>query len=154
MATAEQAVIMGYLSMLSGCCGTTYGVAGMEGDDHLDGFLNMKGAKCMTHLHDFFARLDHGRCLTPRHDLIANQKPDYKDKFVLAMTEDGTQVVAFLRQGGEIRIDLSDMSSVFSGKWFNATTGEYSKIFSIRGGAQRSFVSCFGSAPSLIVLSE
>jgi hypothetical protein len=154
MATSEQAVIMGYLSMLSGCCGYTYGVAGMEGDDELDGFLKMKGAVYMTYLHDFFASIDNGRCLTPRHDLIVNQKPDYRDKHVLAVTEDGTKIVAFLRKGGEIRIDLRDMSCRFSGKWFNATTGEYSKVFSIRGGTVRSFVSCFGAAPSLLVLSE
>ena len=152
MATAEQAIEMGYLSMLSGCFGYTYGVASMEGDDELEVFLDKKGALYMKYLHDFFAGIDSGRCLRPRHDLIENQKPDYKDKSVLAVTEDGGKYVAFLRTGGEIRINLSNVPSRLSGKWFNATTGEYSDEFSIAGGQVRSIASCFGSVPSLLVL--
>jgi len=152
MATPEQAAEMGYLSMLSGCFGYTYGVAGKEGDDELDGFLNRKGAVYMKYLHDFFAGIDCGRCLKPRHELIDNQKPDYRYKSVLAVTEDGAKYVAFLRKGGEIRIDLGNVPSRLSGKWFNAITGEYGDAFSIPGGDIRSITSCFGSAPSLIVL--
>jgi len=153
MATAEQAIVMGYLSMLSGCCGYTYGgVAGHDGDDQLDAFLNMKGAVYMTYLYDFFADIDGGRCLEPRHDLITNQKRNYRDRFVLAVTGDGSKYVAFLRAGGEIRIDLRDAASRLSGKWFNATTGRYSDAFSVAGGDIRTLVSCFDSDPSLLVM--
>ena len=73
MASAEQAIVMGYLSMLSGCCGYTYGIAAMDGEDKLDDFLNTKGTVYMKYLHDFFVDIDAGRCLIPRHDLIADQ---------------------------------------------------------------------------------
>ena len=53
---------------------------------------------------------------------------------------------------GEIQIDFSNVPNHLSGKWFNATTGEYGDVFSTSGGETRSFTSCFGSAPSLIVL--
>lgn len=152
MATPEQAVEMGYLSMLSGCFGYTYGVAGKEGDVALDDFMNRKGAIYMKYLHDFFTDIDRGRCLIPRHELIANQTPHYTGKSVLAVTEDGTKYIAFLRKGGEIQIDLRHLSNPFSGKWFNPTTGEYSDTFFIRGGRICSKTSCFGSAPSLLVL--
>ena len=152
MATPEQSAEMGYLSMLSGCFGYTYGVAGNDGDEELDDLLNRKGAVYMKYLHKFFAGIDRGRCLKPRHDLIDNQKPKYRNKSVLAVTEDGTKYVAFLRKGGEIQIDLRNVSNRLSGKWFNATTGEYGDAFSTSGGKIRSITSCFGSAPSLIVL--
>jgi hypothetical protein len=152
MATAEQAIEMGYLSMLSGCFGYTYGVAGHEGDDELDNLLNRKGSVYMKYLHDFFIDIDGGRCLEPRHELVENQKSNYRDKSVLAMSEDGSKYVAFLRRGGEIRIDLRDVSGKLSGKWFNATTGKYGDAFTTSGGQTRSFTSCFGSAPSLVVL--
>ncbi len=91
MATPEQAAVMGYLSMLSGCFGYTYGAAGLDGDDELDGLLTMKGGVYMTYMHDFFASIDRGRCLKPRHELIVNPKPNYRDKAGLAMPEDGTK---------------------------------------------------------------
>ena len=152
MATPEQAAEMGYLSMLSGCFGYTYGVAGKEGDDELDGFLNMKGSVYMTFLHDFFAGIDGGRCLKPRHELIHNQKPDYRDKAVLAVSEDGSNYIAFLRKGGKVQIDLRNVPELLSCKWFNAITGEYGDTFSTPGGEIRSITSCFGSDPSLIIL--
>ena len=151
MATAEQAIEMGYLSMLSGCFGYTYGVAGNEGDDELDAFLDKKGSVYMKYLHDFFIDIDGGRCLEPRHELIENQKPNYRDKSVLAVTEDGAKYVAFLRKGGEIRIDLSDVPGRLCGKWFNATTGQYSDAFSVAGGDTCAVKSCFGPVPSLLV---
>jgi hypothetical protein len=154
MASAKQAAAMGYLSMLSGCFGYTYGVTGQGGDDELDELLNRTGAAYMTYLHDFFADIDGGRCLIPRHELIENQKPDYRDKDVLAVTEDGATYVAFLREGGEIRLDLSGVSGRLNGKWFNPATGEYGNAFSTAGGEARSFPSCFGSAPSLLVLES
>ena len=106
----------------------------------------------MKYLYNCFMDIDHGRCLIPQHELIRNQKPDYRNKFVMAMSEDGSKYVAFLRQGGEIQIDLGDVSGKLSGKWFNATTGKYSDSFTTTGGQTRSFTSCFGSAPSLVVL--
>jgi len=152
MATAEQAIEMGYLSMLSGCFGYTYGVAGKEGDSELDDVLGRKGSVYMKYLHDFFAGIDGGRCLRPRHDLIEDQQAEYRDRSVLAVTEDGMKYVALLRKGGDINIDLSSVSKRFCCKWFNATTGQYSDAFSVTGGKVRSFSSCFGSAASLVVL--
>ena len=106
----------------------------------------------MKYLHDFFAGVDCGRCLKPCHELIDNPRPNCRDQSVLAVTEDGAKYVGFLRNGGEIRIDLSSVPNRLSGKWFSATTGEYGDAFTIHGGAIRSFTSYFGSAPSLVVL--
>jgi hypothetical protein len=152
MATAEQAIEMGYLSMLSGCFGYTYGVAGHEGDDELGRFLGTKGSVYMKYLHDFFIGIDGGRCLKPCHELIENQKSDYKDRFALAVTEDGATYVALLRKGGDIRINLTSAPHRLSGRWFNATTGQYSDVFEVVGRQVSSVTSCFGPVPSLLVL--
>lgn len=153
MATAEQAIQMGYLSLLSGACGYTFGANECLGDDSkLDALLNRKGALYMRYLHDFFDGIDRGRCLVPRHDLIRNPKADYRSRSVLAATEDGTKYIAFLPHGGEIQIDLSSVPGTLSGRWFNATTGQYSPGFSVAGGETRSLGSEFSSSMSLLVL--
>jgi len=154
-ATPEQAVQMGYLSLLSGCCGFTYGASEcLGGDAQLDALLDRKGAGYMTYLHEFFDRIDQGRCLVPRHDLIRDPKDKYRDKSVLAVTQDERRCVAFLPHGGEIQIDLSGVAGTLSGKWFDATTGKYGPAFSVAGGGTRSLVCEFGSSMSLLVLER
>ena len=153
MATAEQAAAMGYLSMLSGCCGYSYGAVGQDGDDELADLLNRPGSVYMKHLHDFFAGIDGGRCLVPRHDLIENRRHAWRDRSVLAVTEDGGKYVAFLRHGGEIRIHLGGVAGPLSGRWFDPLSGKYSDAFATSGGAVRSFTSPAGAAPCLLVLA-
>jgi hypothetical protein len=153
MATAEQAVQMGYLSLLSGCCGYTFGANEcLAGDDKLDALLNRKGSVYMVYLHEFFDSIDRGRCLVPRHGLVGSLKANYRGRSVLAATGDGRKYVAFLPHGGDVQIDLSTVPGTLSAKWFNATTGKYGPEFSIAGGSTRSLVSEFGSSMSLLVL--
>ena len=153
MATPEQAVQMGYLSLLSGCCGYTFGANEcLSGDSKLDALLNRKGAIYMASLGRFFRGIDYGRCLVPCHALIRNPKAAYRDRCVLARTQDGTTYVAFLPHGGEIELDLTRAPGELSAKWFNAISGQYGPGFSVTGGGPRSFVSEFASSMSLLVL--
>ena len=152
MASPEQAAHIGYLSLLSGCFGYTYGAVGQDGDEQLNVLLRRKGATYMTHLHDFFMAVDGGRPLRPRHELIRNQRPTYREKLVLAVTESGTKHVAFLPQGGEVQIDLGHVRGKLSGRWFDPTTGRYGAALTETGGAIRSFTSPFGRRLSVLTL--
>ena len=62
--TAEMAVQLGYLSLLSGNAGYTYGTSLWNATDaDIPAWTAARGATYMQYLHDFFAALDEaGRC--------------------------------------------------------------------------------------------
>jgi hypothetical protein len=146
---------MGYLSLLSGCCGYTFGANEcLAGDDKLGALLNRKGAVYMVYLHDFFDGIDGGRCLVPRPGMVSGSTSDYRNRPVLAATEDGRKQVAFLPHGGEVRIDLTRVPGTLAARWYDATAGRYGPAFSVAGGGVRTVASGFGSSMSLLVLES
>src|SRR5438876_11417502 len=71
--TAEMAVQLGYLSLLSGSVGYTYGTSlWYATDEDIPAWTAVHGATYMQYLYDFFAAVDEGRPFQPHHELIKN----------------------------------------------------------------------------------
>ena len=152
--TAEMTAQLGYLSLLSGNFGYTYGTRLWNAKDaDLPAWKAFRGATYMQYLYDFFAALDGGRPLQPRHRLIKNQAKRYQDRMVLGVSADGMTYAAFLPKGGTISLDLKALAGTTVGvTWYNPLTGQYRDQGTIPGGALRSFVSPFGASQSALVL--
>jgi Protein of unknown function (DUF4038)/Domain of unknown function (DUF5060)/Putative collagen-binding domain of a collagenase len=152
--TAEMTAQLGYLSLLSGNFGYTYGTSLWNAKDaDLPAWKAFRGATYMQYLYDFFAALDGGRPLQPRHGLIKNQAKRYQDRMVLGVSTDGMTYAAFLPNGGTIRIDLKALADTTVGvTWYNPLTGQYRDQGTTSGGVVRSFVSPFGASQSALVL--
>jgi len=152
--TAEMAVQLGYLSSLSGNAGYTYGTSLWHATDaDIPAWQAFRGATYMQYLYDFFAALDEGRPLQPRHELIQNQATRYQDRMVLGVSTDGMTYAAFLPKGGTISVDLTTLAGTTVGvTWYNPLTGQYHDQGTTSGGAVRSLVSPFGTSQSALVL--
>ncbi len=152
--TAEIAAQLGYLSFLSGNVGYTYGSSLWNATDtDLPAWEAARGATYMQYLYDFFAALDSGRPLLPRHALIKNQAKRYRDRMVLGVSTDGMTYAAFLPNGGTINVDLAALAGTTVGvTWYNPLTGQYHDQGTTPGGVVRSFVSPFGASQSALVL--
>src|SRR2546423_14838109 len=82
--TAEMTAQLGYLSLLSGNVGYTYGTSLWNATDaDLPAWKAFRGATYMQYLYDLFAALDEGRTVQPPHRLIKNHATHYKDSIVL-----------------------------------------------------------------------
>jgi Putative collagen-binding domain of a collagenase len=146
-------VQLGYLSLLSGNFGYTYSTSLWDAKDaDLPAWKALRGATYMQYLHDFFAALDGGRPLRPRHALIKNQATLYKDRMVLGVSADGMTYAAFLPNGGTISVDLTALARPIGVTWYNPLTGQYRDVGTTHGGAVRSFASPFGARQSALVL--
>jgi hypothetical protein len=152
--TAEMTVQLGYLSLLSGSAGYTYGTGLWNATDaDIPAWQAFRGATYMQHLYDFFAALDDGRPFQPRHELIKNQAKRYQDRMVLGVSADGMTYAAFLPKGGTISVDLKALAGTTVGvTWYNPLTGQYHDQGTTSGGAARSFVSPFGTSQAALVL--
>jgi hypothetical protein len=152
--TAEIAAQLGYLSMLSGNAGYTYGTSLWQATDaDLPAWKAMRGATYMQYLHDFFAALDEGRPFQPRHGLIKNQAKRYQDRMVLGVSADGLTYAAYLPKGGTISIDLKALAGTTVGvTWYNPLTGQYHDVGTIPGGTVHAFDSPFGTSQAALVL--
>jgi fibronectin type 3 domain-containing protein len=152
--TAEMTAQLGYLSLLSGNVGYTYGTSLWNATDaDLPAWKAFRGATYMQYLYDFFAALDEGRPFQPRHGLIKNQARRYQDRMVLGVSADGMTYAAFLPKGGTISVDLKALAGTTIGvTWYNPLTGQYHDQGTTSGGAVRSFVSPFGARQSALVL--
>ena len=152
--TAEMTAHLGYLSLLSGNVGYTYGTNlwnAMDAD--LPTWTAMRGATYIQYLYDFFMALDEGRPFQPRHELIQNQATRYQDRMVLGVSEDGLTYAAFLPKGGTISVDLKALAGTTIGvTWYNPFTGQYHDQGTTPGGGVRSFLSPFGTSQSALVL--
>ena len=152
--TAEIAAHLGYLSLLSGNVGYTYGTSLWNATDaDLPAWKAFPGATYMQYLYDFFAALDEGRPLQPSHALIKNQPTQYQDRMVLGVSADGMTYAAFLPKGGTISVDLTALAGTTVGiTWYNPLTGQYLDQGTTPGGEVRDFVSPFGASQSALVL--
>jgi hypothetical protein len=152
--TAEMTAQLGYLSLLSGNAGYTYGTSLWNATDaDISAWTAVRGATYMQYLYDFFAALDEGRPFQPRHELITNQAKRYQDRMVLGVSADGMTYAAFLPKGGTISVDLKALAGTTVGvTWYNPLTGQYYDQGTTSGGAVRSFVSPFRASQSALVL--
>lgn len=152
--TAEMTAHLGYLSLLSGSVGYTYGTSLWNATDaDLPAWQALRGATYMQYLYDFFVTLDGGQPFHPRHELIKNQAKHYRDRMVLGVSADGMTYAAFLPKGGPISVDLKALAGSTVGvTWYNPLSGQYHDQGTTSGGAVRSFVSPFGTSQSALVL--
>jgi hypothetical protein len=152
--TADMAVQWGYLSLLSGSAGYTYGTSLWNATDaDLPAWQALRGATYMQYLYDFFVALDEGRPFQPRHELIKNQATRYQDRMVMGVSADGMTYAAFLPKGGTISVDLKALTGTTIGiTWYNPLTGQYHDQGTTAGGAVRTFVSPFGASQSALLL--
>ena len=147
-------VQLGYLSLLSGNAGYTYGTDLWltRGADKATQKAS-RGATYMQYLYDFFAALDGGRPLAPRHELITNQATRAQDCMVVGVSADGLTYAAFLPQGRTVSLDLTALAGTTIGvTWYNPRTGNYQDQGTVPGGAVRAFVSPFVASPAALVL--
>ena len=152
--TAEMTAQLGYLSLLSGNVGYTYGTSLWDAKDaDLPAWKAFRGATYMQYMYDFFAALDGGRPLRPRHALIQNQATRDEERMVVGVSTDGMTYAAFLPNGGTISLDLTALVGTTVGvTWYNPFTGQYRDQGTALGEAVRSFASPFGTRPSALVL--
>jgi Protein of unknown function (DUF4038)/Putative collagen-binding domain of a collagenase len=152
--TAEMTAQLSYLSLLSGNVGYTYGTSLWNATDaDLPAWKAFRGATYMQYLYDFFAALDEGRPLQPRHGLIKNQAKHYRDRMVLGVSTDGMTYAAFLPNGGMINVDLAALAGTTVGvTWYNPLTGQYHDQGTTPRGTVRSFASPFGASQAALVL--
>jgi len=132
--TDENARELGWLSLLSGSLGYTYGATGLwnfkeESEPGLviplDSALNYVSSSQMTLLTDFFNSFAWWE-LEPNHNAIiysgwvAEQK-----KMALAISENGKFGAAFLPDNNSIKIDMTVFLNSVSATWYNPISGTY-----------------------------
>ena len=151
---AEIMAHLAYVSMLSGNFGYSHGTALWNAKDaDLPIWKAYEGAMYMKNLYNFFTTLDDGRPLVPRHELVMNQPMPYQDKMVVGVSTDGSTYAAFLPHGGKIMLDLSELPSIASVKWYNTRTAAYAGLGTTLGSAIRTFTSPFGTEQAVLVIN-
>jgi hypothetical protein len=152
--TAEMTAQLGYLSLLSGNFGYTYGTSLWNARDaDLPSWKAFRGATYMQYLYEFFAALNGGRPFQPRHALITNQARRSQDRMVVGVSADGLTYAAFVPNGGIISLDLTALAGTTVGvTWYNPLTGQYREQDTVLVGAVHAFISPFGASQSALVL--
>ena len=136
--TAHDVRSLGYLSMLSGCCGYTAGVLGLWNwglisSDRISvpytTAMNRDSAMHMEYFYRFFKGIDWWS-LSPDPSLILDQPSAEQDKMALAKNTDGTLAVAYLPNTDTvctgITIDLGRLAAGLTARWYNPQTGVFS----------------------------
>jgi len=132
----------GYLSLLSGAKGYSYGSDGLwnwrpAGYDTLglvqdrerwtwEEGLQRASSTDMRHMSEFLRSVEWWR-LEPRHALIQNQVSDdaWERKMVFAATEAGDLGVAYLPDNARIELDMSAFTIPMLAQWFDPSAGAY-----------------------------
>lgn len=74
---------------------------------------------------DFFSRIEWWK-LEPNYEhLIHNQTNNYRQKMLLAKSNDSRLAVAYLPDNSHIEIDMSGFSSPMKATWYRTTSGTY-----------------------------
>jgi len=79
----------------------------------------------LKYMYDFFSSIEWSR-LEPNHEnLIKNQVDNYRQKMMLAKSDDGSLAVAYLPDNNRIEIDMNEFPSAMKAKWYRTTSGTY-----------------------------
>ncbi|GBD89951.1 putative endoglucanase [bacterium BMS3Abin04] len=134
--TDENARALGWLSILSGSLGYSYGAQGIwnygEKTDStinltipFDSALAFVSSVQMEYLVNFFNAINWWE-LEPNHDaIIYNGSVSEEKKMALAISETGKFGAAFLPDANSIKIDMTVFSNSVDATWFNPITAEY-----------------------------
>lgn len=120
-----------YWSFLSGACGFTYGCFGIwnwgvpikwyPAYDFATA-VNLPAVAEMKHLARFFGSI-RWWTLEPRHELVPYQATDPMRRLVVAASQAGDLLVAYLPDNASITLNLAGFSAALRGRWFNPLTG-------------------------------
>jgi len=126
----------GYLTLLSGAAGYTYGCAGIWNwgqcavgkDPQASPWdwrtgLRQPSSTEMKIMAEFFGKIEWWR-LAPCHELIRDQAEDWTRRMVMAKTDKGDLAVAYLPDNPAIRIDTRSFAIPLRARWHNPRTGE------------------------------
>jgi hypothetical protein len=126
----------GYLTILSGAAGYTYGCAGLwnwgqtsVGKDpqaspwSWERGLHQPSSVEMKHMAEFFGGIEWWR-LEPCPELIRNQPKDWTRRMVMGKTAKGDLAVAYLPDDPSITIDMKAFPSSMQARWHNPKTSE------------------------------
>ncbi|HUV67064.1 MAG TPA: DUF4038 domain-containing protein [Sedimentisphaerales bacterium] len=166
----------GYLSMLSGAKGLTYGCGGvcywgyqkneaigggwtpLEPDDG----LYKPSSDQMTYFFEVFSSLEWWR-LEPAHELVLNQPaapttvddPAWLTRMVMAKTHNGDLGVAYLPDNAQIQVDMSAFPAAMAANWFDPMTGKYEAVSgAIPAERPHTFVRPSGWEDAVLVLTD
>jgi hypothetical protein len=126
----------GYLSLLSGATGYTYGVQGVTdwgtfGSSYTTGMARPSNFQ-MEYLGNVFRGVSPHR-LIPEPDRIQNQWMQDDKKMVVARDGDGTFLMAYLPDNPQIKIGFANLPNVpRNGRWFNPRLNTYTTATGIQ----------------------
>jgi len=133
----------GWLSLLSGAAGYTYGAGETErkvpgghgglyawcndpaADDHWRKVLDWPGASAMQHLAEFFAELPWWS-LIPAPERLLDEPDEPQAKAALALDPAQGLVVVYLPVSRAVTIDVRGLQPLPAAQWFEPTTGAWS----------------------------
>ncbi|HSV73598.1 MAG TPA: DUF4038 domain-containing protein [Chthonomonadales bacterium] len=128
--SGEEARSLGWLSMLSGACGYTYGsdVWQWRTDpaqpEYWRRAMGLASSSHMTHLRDFLARIPWWR-LAPSPERISGQPPAWSRRVAAATTPDGRLMVAYFPAQARVTVDLRGMRLPLRIRWFDPRAGRF-----------------------------
>ena len=134
--TDENARALGWLSILSGSLGYSYGAQGIwnygeETDSNInltipfDSALTFASSVQMEYLVNFFNAINWWE-LEPNHDaIIYNGNVPEEKKMAFAISETGKFGAAFLPDDNSIKLDMTVFSNSVDATWFNPIRGKY-----------------------------
>lgn len=164
----------GYLSMLSGAKGLTYGCGGVcywgyqknaaigGGWTPLepDNSLYKPSGQQMKYFFEMFSGIPWWR-LEPAHELVLNQPrapaaiddPAWLTRMVMAKTRNGDLGVAYLPDNAQIEVDMSAFPNAMKARWFNPRTGKYVAVTGvIRAAGSHTFARPSGWEDAVLLL--
>jgi len=127
---ADEARSLGWLSMLSGACGYTYGTdlyqwrTDPAKPDHWRRALALHSSSQMTHLRDFLAALPWWR-LEPCPERLSDQPPQYSRRVAAAASRDGRLLVAYFPATVRVTLDLSGLRGPLRLRWYDPRSGRF-----------------------------
>jgi hypothetical protein len=130
---AYDARSLGWRSWLSGAMGYTYGtdLYHWETDptkaDYWRKAMSLPSSRQMTCLHDFLAGIDWWR-LEPANGLVRNPPAEYLHRPALARTARGDLAIAYLPDGDEVTIGLSELPAPVMARWIDPTNGNCTAV--------------------------
>jgi hypothetical protein len=82
----------------------------------------------LMYMYDFFNSIEWW-LLEPNHEgLIKNQVDNYRQKMLLAKSDDGSLAVAYLPDNDKIEIDMSGFPTEMKARWYQTTSGIYQDV--------------------------
>lgn len=143
--TAWDARAAGYLSLLSGAVGYSYGAYGLWswGGEPIQRVawqtaLALPSSTQMRHLRTAFEQLDWWN-LRPAAERILPRSNDATQQAVLAITSAGDAGMAYLPSGQPIQIDMAGFTRSVQATWFDPRTGQQQPVGRFSNGGIVSF---------------